>query len=550
MNYLRLTLPYLLCFSLSHLLLTNSYGAIETPQSPSQLAKIALEDKNYKVRMEAIAKLTDQKLLTRIAVDEAIEGLHKLEELRVRYAAINKVFDSNCLSTCLSPQPYYGNNVRLFAQLRLMLRDPVIIKHTCPLEAYLYGSAKRRGYGPNFGTYATTYIKGEILKVSIKNKTDGTVILMKSYEASFPGTIHFLGDRRTSLKLPDIVSSLLEKYNITHSGFADIASNAKDGIFRKIAVAKLTDQKLLGKIAGEDESHIVRMEAVANLTDPNFLRIIATEDKSWEVRVAAVEKLKDQKLLEKIAVKDLVPNVRRKAVANLIDQPLLWRIAVKGRDSSVCEAAVAKLTDQNLLFRVAQEAWYSRVQKAAGAKLTDQKFLEIIAVERYSPCRSAAIAKLTNQKLLGKLAVEEESPLVRKTALKYLTDPNFLRIIATEDKSWEVRVAAVEKLKDQKLLGKIAVEDEHFRVRAAAVEKLTDHKLIEKIADEDETPWVSSHAKMRLIKLKRTKKEKTSPYTYCPKCGTYGWDGVKCFRCDYDTFIQAVERRIQKAREK
>jgi hypothetical protein len=115
----------------------------------------------------------------------------------------------------------------------------------------------------------------------------------------------------------------------------------KDGSVRGVAMAKLTDQSLLGKIAAEATDADVRSAAVAKLTDQTLLAKIAVEDKDGSLRSAAMANLTDQGLLGKIAVAATDASVRSAAVAKLADRPLLAKIAAKDKDAGVRSAAVA-----------------------------------------------------------------------------------------------------------------------------------------------------------------------------------------------------------------
>ena len=73
---------------------------------------------------------------------------------------------------------------------------------------------------------------------------------------------------------------------------------------RFAAIARLTDQNALAKIAKTDANQSVRQAAVERLTDENLLAEIALSDTEYVVRQAAVEKLTDQALLADIAQPD------------------------------------------------------------------------------------------------------------------------------------------------------------------------------------------------------------------------------------------------------
>jgi len=89
----------------------------------------------------------------------------------------------------------------------------------------------------------------------------------------------------------------------------------------------------------------VRIGAVANLTDQALLAKVAIEDKEPDVRRAAVDKLTDQALLAKMAIEDKEPYVRRTAVEKLTDQVVLAKVAFEDKDDWVRKAANVRIDE-------------------------------------------------------------------------------------------------------------------------------------------------------------------------------------------------------------
>jgi len=204
----------------------------------------------------------------------------------------------------------------------------------------------------------------------------------------------------------------------------------------------------------------VRQVAVAKLTDQALLAKVAVEDKDPDVRIAAVAKLTDQALLAKLAVKDRAPDVRKAAVAKLTDQALLAKLAVEDRDTNIRRAAVAKLTDQALLARLAVE----------------DKDLDV---------RKAAVAKLTNQGLLTRLATADPAAAIRETAVRKITDESMLLGRIRQDRSAAVRQAAVATLRDQESLVEVATGSFHGQDRSAAKARLRDGAARARVAESE-----------------------------------------------------------------
>lgn len=82
---------------------------------------------------------------------------------------------------------------------------------------------------------------------------------------------------------------------------------------RKDAVARITDQKLIGKVASEARDSGIRLVAVKKLDDQSLLANIAVAEPHWKVRLAAVNRLTAPEVLDTIAAKDPVEAVREAA---------------------------------------------------------------------------------------------------------------------------------------------------------------------------------------------------------------------------------------------
>jgi hypothetical protein len=186
-------------------------------------------------------------------------------------------------------------------------------------------------------------------------------------------------------------------------------------------------------------------DAIANLTDQDLLKKIAIKDKHWNVRQAAVEN------------------------KNLIDQSLLAKIVCEDEDWNVIHSAIKKLTDQALLAKIAGETSSSAVRQDIIWKLTDQTLLAKIAIQdEDNIVRLVAVGKLTDQTLLAKIAIQDKDKNVQLVAVMGLTDQSLLAKIATQNKDIDVRLAAIGKLTDQALLVKI-FEDKNDVFSVSAV---------------------------------------------------------------------------------
>jgi hypothetical protein len=98
-----------------------------------------------------------------------------------------------------------------------------------------------------------------------------------------------------------------------------------------------------------DENPDIRWTAAERLAEINKASL---GEKNADLR-ATVGKLTDQKLLAKIAVKDKDPDVRQIAAKRLAEQKLLTKLELEARSGKARRAAIEKLADKTLLTRIA-----------------------------------------------------------------------------------------------------------------------------------------------------------------------------------------------------
>lgn len=97
----------------------------------------------------------------------------------------------------------------------------------------------------------------------------------------------------------------------------------------------------------ENETNKEKVAKVMRITDQKLLAKIAVEDKDGIIRSAAVGKLTDQTLLTKIAVEDDYYWVRETALKKITNQALLVKLIESGKDQYVSAWAAAELDDSN-----------------------------------------------------------------------------------------------------------------------------------------------------------------------------------------------------------
>jgi len=201
----------------------------------SELAKIAVEEKDANVRGAAAAELTDQSLLVKIALEDSDAG--------VRGAAAKRLTEPSLLAKLAMESP--DASVRKNAVAKLNDQG---------LLGRIAGEAK----------------DGEVRNSAVARLNDQALLERIAREAKD-------GEVRNSavIKLAD--QALLTK----------IATADEDSSVRDAAGKRLAELASLAKIAVEDKDATARIAAVEKLYDQALLAKIAADDKDSSVREVA-----------------------------------------------------------------------------------------------------------------------------------------------------------------------------------------------------------------------------------------------------------------------
>ncbi|MDR2472027.1 MAG: hypothetical protein LBD53_00505 [Tannerella sp.] len=162
---------------------------------------------------------------------------------------------------------------------------------------------------------------------------------------------------------------------------------------RMLAVKKLTDQKILKKVALKDSFDSVRLAAVKKITDEAVLKDVAFNDEYSYIRQAAVDKLTAQNIIIDIYRKSTPLSYERHRVIDLIDisahqdifadyalkcpveiyyetaeqAKLGW--ARKRFDSDKIVRIIEQLTDIDSIVKISEHADCNAVRSAAANQL-------------------------------------------------------------------------------------------------------------------------------------------------------------------------------------
>ncbi len=290
---------------------------------------------------------------------------------------------------------------------------------------------------------------------------------------------------------------------------------------------KVEDQSLLAQIAVSSSNWNVREVAVKKLTDDAtvlsnqqcLVKVALDYQGMGNYNVVAARKLTDQKLLERVAMAATDPRVRDAAVEKITNPSVLKRIGIW-----VDPKQTRQLNDQKLLTEIAVNATTYDVRNAALNEVNDQALLLQVIWDQSKPIYyKDAVARVVKQSALFEIALKHRNQDARDVATKKLNNQAFLARIAASSwggypcssvgRSSSADEIALHKLTDQDMLTQIALRDEVYDIRYAAAKKLNNHGAALLVATRTSDPLIRS-----LVVSHMTEKEALEEV-----CKTHSW---------------------------
>ena len=440
-----------------------------------ELAEIAKNNEDYRVRREAVENLTDQVVLAGIAKTD--------RNSLVREGAVKNLIDQDVLAEISKTDK--NTRVREGAVKKLTNQSGLADIAKTDKYSWVREAAIEKVTDQNLlADVAKNAADTSMRMAAIEKLTDQNVL------ADIAETDKDSKVRETALAKVDESHPVKQKVkqHMQQQMDADFLKTYKgDRSTCETVFTRVTNQDLLADIAKTDSDSDVRCVAVKNLTNQDALAEIAKTDKYYWVRKTAVEKITGQVVLAEIVKTDKNDSVRAAAFEKLTDQNVLAEVAKNAKNWQVRAVALEKVTDQNALAEVAKNAKDSFNRCKAVDKLTEQKLIVDVVKTGIAPDADAgerfhwtlAVRKLTDQALLADLAKNAEDSFIRCAAIRGLADQDMLVDMAKNDSDADVREAAAWSLEDshplkQMKYAEVAKNEANPNERIKAVQKLTD----------------------------------------------------------------------------
>ncbi|MFZ0961280.1 MAG: hypothetical protein WAO35_10275 [Terriglobia bacterium] len=247
------------------------------------LAKIAVEDKDANVREAAVGKLTDQALLGKIAVED--------KDAWVRLIARGKLTDQAALAKIAAgdkdSQGRESASGQVTYQAALAKAAPALRREAGNLGALTEEAGKSMAriklaimeprirnrlpqivFAPSRIPVSRSYYGGKMSGelVTFVLSQGGETLAKSNWTTDFPPSTHTFGFRPAKVRGEALLAELLHNAVFTQDDLAELSS-AEIPELRLGAIANLTDQALLAKIAVKDRNESVRIFARQRLND-------------------------------------------------------------------------------------------------------------------------------------------------------------------------------------------------------------------------------------------------------------------------------------------
>jgi hypothetical protein len=239
----------------------------------------------------------------------------------------------------------------------------------------------------------------------------------------------------------------------------------------------------------------VRLEAVAGLTDQSVLARLAREDDSPRVRLAAVAKVEDDNLLAGIAKDGTAIDARLAAIERIASQDILADIIKTRKNYELMCACFARITDRDLLTRIANDTGYNpAARRMAVEQFADESYLADVADSAQATEDSG---RKSAEAIEAILATYGDIRVVRALG-RFRGSEKALKALGTiAKKGGEVGCLAVEYLSRA-----LASQNPHLRQTAAdELASLRDPELVSTLARslEHASLWEPIRAVLRRI---------------------------------------------------
>lgn len=392
------------------------YKMVSEKFSQDALLDIALNAKDVNIRIEAIGKIEDEKILNQIK-SSATEFMIR-QVIRKR---LNKELTEEDLLDIAEFSPFWIDRTVAISKLDSAKWQDLFVKMLKVEKDNAIKASIIRKLDSNLW-------QDLLAQMTITEKDDKVLqtIISKLDSDKWQG---LLAKMIQTTKNDEVIEAVLFKLdpNLWQDIFAEISTNTKHSeSLRCKSIKKLSDKKVLETILKTDKSIDIRKAIYKKLDIDDSLEAlldIAKNGFKTDECLSALEKISNQEMLTDILLNTSKHEVRLKAIEKISDENLLEKISnipVKYKnDLEIRLIAIKKITNEDMLVRIAQKQAYEETGLCAVRKIKDKdKLFEVAKANNhiYMKEYTESMLDFSNQEVLQYLTKHGTSFLERYNA--------------------------------------------------------------------------------------------------------------------------------------
>lgn len=251
--------------------------------------------------------------------------------------------------------------------------------------------------------------------------------------------------------------------------------------FRLRLIEKLTDPKLIRRIAMTDKASAARKAAIGRMENREDLMRIFREEPAPDIRLAAAGQIREEPLLLELLKEEDNETVRSGICSLLTSEELLVDVAQNDYNPAVRLAAVRKINSSRLLMTLLRDEPDAKVRREAFSRISDEEeCLDLACSAPDEQIRIRAVSQVKNQALLRKISSTSPFSDSRWTASRRLKEGDLrdllsisssfvLAAIAGEETDEKLRALVIRGIRDEEILRKLSESTDHYTAEAARV---------------------------------------------------------------------------------
>ena len=226
-----------------------------------------------------------------------------------------------------------------------------------------------------------------------------------------------------------------------------------NGEVMNMALNKITDNLLLLNIELYCTDPSAKRKAIKKIDDEELLLNAVQSNPYNDISAYIVDCISDESLLEIIAFNNSNPYNRKAAVNKIQSQDILIRLGEIEAEEIVCTAIVRKTRNKGLLEYIGLSNPSKTVRRYVGSVTDDDELLYKFALKEYEfDNRREMLSKLTNEEYILNLLKRESNGNVFDANIEIKNENLLIDLAKNSLSSYDAREYALKHIKDKSIL--------------------------------------------------------------------------------------------------